>query len=66
MPEYKFKHVIYKLSEKQLSEESLIYAYNKAAAFLGLKDNASDGITMLMMPGWIMITMVTKPYMETK
>jgi len=66
LPEYKFKHVIYKLSDKSLSQESLIYSYNKAAMFLGLKENDTDGITMLLTPRWMMITMVTKPYMETK
>jgi hypothetical protein len=37
LPEYQFDHCVYTITENNLTEEGLIYGYNKCAAFLRLK-----------------------------
>lgn len=65
LPEFRFKHVIYKLTEQNLSSEGLLYSYTKCAVFLGLKDNETAGVTMLLTDRWMMVAEIEKPYMQT-
>lgn len=65
LPEFDFKHVIYKLTEQNLSSEGLIYSYTKCAVFLGLKDDEQAGVTCVLTPKWMMVTQIVKPYMES-
>ena len=65
LPEFQFKHCIYKLTEQSLSSEGLLYAYTKCAVFLGLKDNDHAGVTMLLTDKWMMVAELDKPYMTT-
>ena len=37
LPEYKFDHCVYTITEKNLTQEGLVYGYNKCMSFLGLK-----------------------------
>jgi hypothetical protein len=53
------------LTEKNLSSEGLLYAYTKCAVFMGLKDNESIGISMLLTNKWMMLTELSGPYMST-
>ena len=65
LPEFQFKHVIYKLTEQNLSSEGMIYSYAKCAVFLELKDNETSGLTMLLTPKWMMVALISNPYMST-
>ena len=49
-----------------MSSEGLLYSYTKCAVFLNLKENDNSGVTVLLTPKWMMVTLVNKPYMETK
>ena len=62
VPEYKFDHVIYQLTESNLTADGLIYAYQKAATFLQLRTRQNIGITVLISPKWLMIAALTAPY----
>jgi hypothetical protein len=64
IPEFDFKHVVYKMTELNLSSEGLIYAYQKCAQFLGLKDEETAGVTVLLTKKWIMVVLTEKPYMH--
>ena len=64
IPEYDFKHVVYKMTEMNLSSEGLIYAYQKCAQFLGLKDEENAGVTVLLTKKWMMVSLLDKPYMN--
>lgn len=37
LPEYQFDHCVYQITEANLTEEGLVYGYNKCAGFLRLK-----------------------------
>lgn len=63
IPEFDFKHVFYKMTEMNLSSEGLVYSYTKCAVFLGLKDEESSGVTVLLSKKWMMVTQIEKPYM---
>jgi hypothetical protein len=65
LPEFDFKHVIYNLTEQNLSSEGLVYSYTKCVVFLGLKDEEMAGVTVLLTPKWMFVTQISKPYMET-
>lgn len=66
LPEFDFKHVIYKMTEMNLSSEGLIYSYTKCAVYLGLKDEEHAGVTVLLSKRWMMVTQIEKPYMQAK
>ena len=66
LPEFQFKHVIYKLTDQNLSSEGLLYSYTKCAVFLGLKEDESAGVTCLLTPKWMMVAQVCNPYMLTQ
>lgn len=55
LPEFEFKHVMYKLTEQNLSSEGLLYSYTKCAVFLGLKDDESTGLTMVLTSKWMLV-----------
>ena len=65
LPEYNFKHVIYKMTENELSSEGLIYSYGKCAVFLGLKDDEQTGVTVLLSRKWMMVSQIDGPYMHS-
>lgn len=65
IPEYDFKHVFYKMTEMNLSSEGLVYSYTKCAVFLGLKDEDTAGITVLLSKKWMMVSQIDKPYMHS-
>ncbi len=65
LPEFQFKHVLYKLTEQNLSSDGLVYSYTKCAVFLGLKDNELSGVTMLLTPKWMFVATLVNPYMQT-
>ena len=65
LPDFDFKHVIYKLTEQNLSSEGLLYSYTKCAVFLGLKDEEHAGVTCVLTPKWMMVSQIDKPYMES-
>lgn len=58
LPEYNFKHVIYKMTEMNLSSEGLVYSYTKCAVFLGLKDEEATGVTVILSKKWMMVTLI--------
>lgn len=62
IPEYQFDHCIYQLTESVLTEEGLIYAYNKCMNFLRLKSRPDTGLTVLLSPKWIFVSLLTQPY----
>lgn len=55
LPEFEFKHVMYKLTEQNLSSEGLLYSYTKCAVFLSLKDDESTGLTMVLTSKWMLV-----------
>ena len=63
LPEFNFRHVLYKMTEMNLSSEGLIYSYTKCAVFLGLKDEEHVGVTVLLSKKWMMVTTIEQPYM---
>lgn len=63
LPEFDFKHCIYKMTEMNLSSEGLIYSFQKCAQFLNLKDDESLGLTVLFTKKWMMVTPIVQPYM---
>lgn len=65
LPEFQFKHVLYKLTEQNLSSEGLIYSYTKCAVFLNLKEDDQSGVTVLLTPKWMFVATLTNPYMLT-
>ena len=65
LPEFKFKHVFYKMTEMNLSSEGLVYSYTKCAVFLGLKDEETSGVSVLLSKKWMLVSQLEKPYMET-
>ena len=62
LPEYQFDHCIYTITENNLTEEGLIYGYNKCAAFLRLKQRPDIGLTMIITAKWIFAAVLSGPY----
>jgi hypothetical protein len=65
LPEFNFKHVIYKMTEMNLSQEGLTYSYTKCAVFLGLKEEEHAGVTVVMSKKWMLVTQIQQPYMHS-
>ena len=65
VPEFKFEHVIYQLTESVLSSEGLLYAYQKCMNFMHLRTRQDLGITIVVSPKWLMICALTGPYVTS-
>lgn len=65
LPEFNFKHVIYKMTEMNLSSEGLVYSYTKCGVFLGLKDEEHSGVTVVLSKKWMMVAQIEAPYMHS-
>jgi hypothetical protein len=65
LPEYQFDHCVYSITENNLTEEGLVYGYNKCATFLGLtKERAHVGLTVILTSKWMFASVLTGPYMN--
>lgn len=64
LPDFQFRHVIYKLTEANLSQEGLVYSFTKCATYLNLKDDENSGVTMVLTSKWMMVAQLSKPYMH--
>jgi len=62
IPEYKFDHCVYMITEKNASEEGLTFAYNKCLGFLKLKDRQEVGVTVMVSPKWMFVGLLTNSY----
>ena len=62
LPEYQFDHCVYSITESNLTEEGLIYGYNKCASFLRLKQRPDIGLTMIVSAKWIFAAVLAGPY----
>lgn len=60
--EYSFDHVCYELSESQVNEQGLQFAYNLCRDFLRLKTRPEVGLTVIVSPKWIFVGVMTQPY----
>ena len=40
----------------------LKYAYSKLSTFLGLEENLDQGITMIVTPNWMFVSVLSSPY----
>ncbi len=63
VPEFHFEHVIYMLTESVLSSDGLIYAYQKCSNFMHLRTKQDLGLTVLVTPKWMMLAVLTAPYL---
>jgi len=66
IPEFNFRHVVYKMTEHNLSPDGLTYSYTKCAVFLGLKDDEHSGVTTILTNKWMMVAQLSKEYMENE
>jgi len=62
LPEYQFDHCIYSITESNLTEEGLVYGYNKCAGFLRLKARPDVGLTMIIASKWMFAAVLAGPY----
>ena len=62
LPEYQFDHCVYTITETNLTEEGLVYGYNKCAAFLKLKQRPNIGLTVIINPKWMFASVLGGPY----
>jgi len=62
IPEYKFEHAVYMITESKLSEEGLTFGYNKCAGFLRLKQRPDVGVTVIVSPKWMFVGVLTNAY----
>ena len=62
IPEFKFEHVIYMLTENNLSCDGLSYSYQKCANFMHLRTRQDLGLTVIITPKWIMLCALSGPY----
>ena len=62
VPEFDFPHGIFKIAYTELNVEGLLYAYNKLANFLNLRNNGDIGLTIIVTPSWMFVAQLTQPY----
>ena len=62
LPEYPFDHVCYSISETQMTESGLQFAYNNCRDFLRLKTRPELGFTVILTNSWIFVSVLTQPY----
>jgi len=62
LPEYQFDHCVYTITEMALTEEGLAYGYNKCATFLRLKERPDIGLTLIVGPKWMFVSVLAGPY----
>ena len=62
LPEYKFDHCVYTITEKSLTQEGLIYGYNKCMSFLRLKQRPQVGLTLICTGKWMFAAVLASPY----
>ena len=66
LPEYQFDHCVYQITESNLTEEGLVYGYNKCMGFLRLKQRPEIGISVIVAPKWMFVAVLSGPYTHTK
>ena len=59
IPEYQFPHGIFKIASNEMNAEGLKYAFEKLSAFLGLKNNLDQGLTVLVSPQWMFVSTIS-------
>lgn len=62
IPEYPFDHVCYSVSESQMTESGLQFAFNNCRDFLRLKARPELGFTVILTNEWIFVSVLTQPY----
>ena len=62
IPEFRFDHVVFQITDNVLTEEGLDYAYQKCMKFLRLYEKPEVGITLLLSPKWLFLSILTNPY----
>jgi len=62
LPEYQFDHCVYSITETNLTEESLVYGYNKCMTFLRLKERPDIGLTVIISGEWMFASVLAAPY----
>lgn len=62
LPEYQFDHCVYTITESNLTEEGLVYGYNKCAGFLKLKQRPDIGLTVIIAQKWMFAAILAQPY----
>jgi len=62
IPEYPYDHVCYSLSESQMTESGLQFAFNNCRDFLRLKTRPELGFTVILTNEWIFVSILTQPY----
>lgn len=62
LPEYSFDHCVYQITENALTEEGLVYGYNKCMNFLRLKNRPDVGVTCIVAPKWMYMSVLSEPY----
>jgi hypothetical protein len=64
LPQFKFDHAIYMLTESSLSSEGLVYAYQKIVTFMQLRQKQNLGLTIIVTPKWMFVAALTEPYVK--
>jgi hypothetical protein len=64
LPQFKFDHSIYLLTESALSAEGLVYAYQKIVTFLQLRGRQHHGLTIVITPKWMFVAVLSDPYVK--
>lgn len=62
IPDYKFDHCVYMITESKISEEGLTFAFNKCRGFLRLKQRPDVGLTVLVSPKWMFVGILSNAY----
>jgi hypothetical protein len=55
VPEFDFPHGIFKIAYTELNVDGMVYAYQKLATFLNLRNLTDVGITIIVSPSWMFV-----------
>ena len=62
LDEFKFPHAVFPISPSEMSIDGLKYAYGKIAGFLDLKVNQDAGLTVVVAPQFMFVSLIGQPY----
>lgn len=60
--EYRFPHSVFQLGKEEMNGEGLKYGYMKMAQFLELSKKQNCGLTLILTPQWMYLSLIERPY----
>lgn len=60
--EFTFPHCVFMLANNEMNADGCMYGYNKMAQFLQIDKKKHLGVTLILTPKWMFMSLIERPY----